>query len=71
MVLEMVQVLELQRLPSALRVVVQQLLYTTQLLRVFPIEMVVYHRRSIVLERPFLVGQLFISDTARALLPVH
>lgn len=71
MVLEMVQVLELQRLLLALWVVARYLLYPAQLLRVLPIEMVVHHRWSTVLKRRLLLGQGFISDTAWALLPVH
>ena len=71
MILEMVQVLEFQRLLLALRVVARYLLHPAQLSRVLPVEMVVHHRRSTVLERPLLVGQLFISNAAWALLPVH
>ena len=71
MILEMVQVLELQRLPPTLRVVAQQLLHATQLLRVLPIEMVVHHHRSTLLERPFFIRQRFVPDTAWTLLLVH
>jgi len=71
MILEMVQVLELQRLLLALRVVTQHLPRATQLSRVLPVEMVVYHRWSRVLERPLLLGQGFIPNTAWTLLPIH
>ncbi len=56
MVLEMVQMLELQRPLLALRVVAQHPLRAAQLSRMLPVEMVKHYRRSTVLERPLLLG---------------
>lgn len=56
MVLEMAQVLQLQRSPLALGMIAYDLLLGAELFRVRPIEVVVHHSRSTVIKRPFFVG---------------
>ncbi len=71
MVLEMIQVLKLQRLILAPRVVARHLLRAAQLLCMLCIKMVEHYCWSTVLERPLLMSQGFIPDTTWTLLPIH
>jgi hypothetical protein len=71
MVLEVVQVLELQRLPLALGVAAYDLRHNAHMFRVCPIEVVVYYSRSTVLKSPLFVGQALIPDAAWTLGSLH
>ncbi|KAB5532780.1 hypothetical protein GE09DRAFT_376954 [Coniochaeta sp. 2T2.1] len=67
-VLEVVQVLERQR-PSFALGWLQ--LHNAHMFRVYPIEVVLHHSRSTVLESPLFVGQALIHDAARELGSLH
>lgn len=54
-VLEVVKVLERQRLPLTLRIIIYYLLRNAYIIRVYLIEVVKYYSKSIILKSPLFV----------------
>jgi len=61
-VFEMIQVLELQRLPTVLGMAVRDLLRAAKFLHILPVEMIIYDYRLVVPKRTLFVRLSLIPN---------